>query len=110
MFGIRPARCIMTLLLCALDVSSQTRAAQVRAEFQMDEPLSGQTNAQRSPAVAFNGTNFLVAWSDDRNSGSTGTDIYAVRVSADGVVLDSAAIPICRAANEQIQPSIAVLA
>jgi hypothetical protein len=52
--------------------------------------LSTSANEQRSPAVAFDGTNYLVAWADWRSE--SGWDIYATRVSADGNVLDPAGI------------------
>ncbi len=54
----------------------------------LDNPtlvLSRSSNTQETPVVAHDGTNFLVVWQDDRNSGS---DIYAVRVSETGTVLD----------------------
>ena len=47
--------------------------------------ISKSANTQETPVVAHDGTNFLVAWQDDRN---TGSDIYAVRVSETGTVLD----------------------
>jgi hypothetical protein len=57
------------------------------------KPLDGKGLAvckakgfQIYPSVAFDGTNFLVVWSDFRNG--TDWDVYAARVSPDGKVLD----------------------
>ena len=48
---------------------------------------SGAVSRDTSPAVAWNATanQYLVVWQDDRNLGSTGTDIYGRLVSASGV-------------------------
>lgn len=57
------------------------------------------------PSVAFDGTNFLVVWQDvGANSVS---DILGVRVSRDGVVLDSSPIRVSAAVGEQAQPVVA---
>jgi hypothetical protein len=62
---------------------------------------------QVSPAVASNGADFLVAWMDWRNQGTTGWDIYGTRITGDGTVLDPSGIAISRAANEQGSPRVA---
>ncbi len=49
--------------------------------------ISGETAAQYTPDVSSDGTNCLVVWEDLRHSG-TYAEIYAARVSKDGVVLD----------------------
>lgn len=46
----------------------------------------GGEHTQRLPAVGTNGTDFLVAWVDERHP--EGPAVYAARVHADGVVLD----------------------
>jgi len=62
-------------------------------------------NEQGNPSIAFDGTNYMVVWQDGRSGSSA--DSYGTRVSVDGVVLDTAGIAICTAANEQWNPSIA---
>jgi hypothetical protein len=67
-------------------------------------PLSTAVGRQRGPTVAFDGTNYLVAWLDNR---AGNWDIYASRVSPGGSVLDSDGIPISTAADTQADPSVA---
>jgi hypothetical protein len=67
--------------------------------------ISIVASSQLSPAVAFDGTNFLVVWFDYR-SGSY-TDIYGARLSQAGVVLDSSGIAISVAAEDQYFPAVA---
>ncbi len=62
---------------------------------------------QWSPSVAFDGTNYLVGWHDNRNVSYPGTDIYGARVSPTGTVLDPAGIAISTAANNQSLSSVA---
>ena len=53
--------------------------------------LADAPDKQLSPAVTFDGENFLVAWQDKRDSEfycDERTDIYGTRVSPDGEVLD----------------------
>ena len=69
--------------------------------------ISNATNHQVAPSVAYDGTNFLVVWSDYRtNYSPTYTDIYGARVSLTGTVLDKAGIPISTAAQNQHSPSV----
>ncbi len=56
------------------------------------------------PAVAFDGTDFLVVWA---NGPMTSTDIYGVRVDTSGTILDSTPRAISLAADRQIFPDIA---
>jgi hypothetical protein len=69
-------------------------------------PVSTAANDQTAPAVAWNGTEFLVVWTDNR-SGPTSFDIYGARVSGAGSVLDPAGIAISTAANNQTLPAVA---
>ncbi|MCX5801250.1 MAG: T9SS type A sorting domain-containing protein [Candidatus Eisenbacteria bacterium] len=70
------------------------------------EPMYGPAaNDQCYPAVAFDGTNYLVVWEDDRSG--TYSDIYGARVSAGGSVLDTTGIAISTAPIDQLNPAVA---
>ena len=69
--------------------------------------ISTGSSGEQRPATASNGTNYLVVWQDYRNGATTGADLYGVRVSTAGAVLDISAIPICTAASDQISPAVA---
>ena len=69
---------------------------------------------QTSPAVAWDGTNFMVVWEDTRDFATGGgpsctycTDIYGSRIGTDGTVLDPSGIPISTALSHQESPAIA---
>ena len=56
-----------------------------------------------APAVASDGTDFLVAW----RSGLSSYDIKGARVRADGALLDATPLTISAAANQQFAPAVA---
>ncbi|MCD4697022.1 MAG: hypothetical protein K8S16_12365, partial [Bacteroidales bacterium] len=62
------------------------------------EIMVGEGN-DRYPDIAFNGTNYLVAWKDEDANDSE--NIYAKRVSPEGVVLDNDKIEVCTYDGEQ---------
>jgi hypothetical protein len=64
--------------------------------------VSTAASWQRSPALAFDGANFLVTWTDYRGSYS---DIYAARVTPAGVVFDTG--PAVRQEGNQLCPALA---
>jgi hypothetical protein len=74
-------------------------------------PISQATNSPTTldpPAVAFDGTQFLVAWSVEITGGTRNRDLYAARVRAsDGVVLDPVRILVSNALDTQTRPAIA---
>ncbi len=71
-----------------------------------DFTLNAAANAQTAPATAANGTQYLVVWSDSRNQPVSGQDIYGLRLSQDGTLLDPTAFPICTATNAQTDPVV----
>ncbi|HTW90936.1 MAG TPA: hypothetical protein VMH22_04440 [bacterium] len=66
--------------------------------------LSTAGSEQQSPAVAFDGTNFLAVWVDNRDSGY---DVFAARVTPQGTVLDPSSIPVSTAQYDQEYPAVA---
>jgi len=66
--------------------------------------VSRSVNSETSPAVAFDGTNYLVVWQDNRGSGF---DLYGVRVSGSGTVLDPSGFAISGASGHQRNPAVA---
>jgi phosphoribosylformylglycinamidine (FGAM) synthase PurS component len=66
--------------------------------------ISTAEGVQDVPAVAFDGTNFLVVWQDPRSG--VGRDIYGARVSRAGVVLDSDGLAISTAGIGQGYPAV----
>jgi len=66
-------------------------------------PISIAASYKWSPAVSFDGTNFLVVWQDGRSGSS---DIYGCRVTPEGVVLEPDGIPISTAVDDQECPAV----
>jgi hypothetical protein len=77
----------------------------------VSDPVYGPGGqAQRNPAVAFDGTNFLAVWADLRNptpQDPFSYDIYAARITPDGSVLDVTGIPIAHNYPEVPAPDVA---
>jgi len=61
---------------------------------------------QEKPVVASDGATWLVAWQDERNSGTTGVDIYGARVADNGTISDPSGIAICDTATDQLLPDV----
>jgi hypothetical protein len=78
----------------------------VGSQTAVDSPVAGYSGASaREPAVAYNGTNWLVVWRDNRRS-SDDSDIFGARIAADGSVLDPNGIAIGTAAGNQTLPAV----
>ena len=60
---------------------------------------------QAAPAVAFDGTNYLVVWSDWRNFSTS--DVYGARVSKAGLVLDSTGVQLAAGSEAQTDAAVA---
>lgn len=89
--------------------ATQIMAARIAAD---GKPLDPQGIAvckadglRAYPAVAFDGTNFLVAWQDYRNGKDW--DVYAARVTPEGKVLDAEGFAVAAGEGNQIYPSVA---
>ncbi|MFH0777716.1 MAG: hypothetical protein V2A71_03705, partial [Candidatus Eisenbacteria bacterium] len=67
--------------------------------------LCEKVNDQTNPALASDGTDYLVVWQDTRDG--TYPDIYGTRVTGSGVAVDTADIPICVAQERQYNPCVA---
>jgi hypothetical protein len=70
----------------------------------VDDPVAGSTTI---PDIAFDGTNHLVVWTDDRTYDVSGYDIYGSRITTQGTVLDPGGIAIVTAPGDQSPASIA---
>ncbi|MFW5875241.1 MAG: hypothetical protein ACOCXM_00760, partial [Myxococcota bacterium] len=70
--------------------------------------VSAETGHQAVPAIASEGTEYLVVWEDRRDSSSNGWDVYGARVSTDGAVIDPAGVPISdEQSSDQMLPTVA---
>jgi len=72
--------------------------------------ISSAADKQLRPAVAWNGTDFIVAWEDKRNAViyyDERTDIYGTRVATDGTVIDPAGVPLAASTVPEGRPALA---
>src|SRR5262245_12776711 len=83
-----------------VDLSHGVQTARELPVREGSNPLVG---ARHNPAVAFDGTNYLVVWSDSRSGGS---DIYGARVSPSGTILDPDGIRITTGAVAHVMPRV----
>ncbi|MGC4120075.1 MAG: hypothetical protein QM765_36945 [Myxococcales bacterium] len=66
--------------------------------------LSASAGLQLSPRVAFDGSRWLVVWSEYRTGNR---DIFATRVDRDGTVVDLAGIPVSLNISNEDEPAVA---
>lgn len=73
---------------------------------------AGDASLSGKPAIASDGTNFLIVWRDGRNFNTNNWDIYGARISHDGKLLDPEGIAIStfknvdRVPESQYVPSV----
>src|SRR6266540_2444496 len=84
-----------------------TIEAVISPEYPVTYPVYGSPapQGQTQASVAFDGSNYLVVWSDTR-AGTGYSDIYGARVAPAGTVLDPAGIAISTAPLRQEWPSV----
>lgn len=71
--------------------------------------LSSTSSAKFAPRVAFDGTNYLIVWADNRGNAITSSlyDIYGTRVTNSGARVDGSDIPICSlTSTDQSSPDV----
>jgi hypothetical protein len=67
--------------------------------------ISHAENMQQRPSAAFDGTNYLVVWDDNRSY--TSYDLYGTRVTPNGAVLEPNGMPVSTSSGGQLFPSVA---
>lgn len=78
----------------------------ISAESDVDVPVLGPVGANTAfPAVASDGTGYLVVWEDERNSEDS--DIWGTRLDAAGAIVDSLGIEIAAGPGRQAAPTVA---
>jgi hypothetical protein len=70
-------------------------------------PISTAPQNQRNPVVASDGTDYFVAWVDDRNFSQTSADIYGTKITSDGRVVAPNGVAVCNLSGSQEEPGIA---
>jgi len=70
-------------------------------------PISTKPQNQYEPAIAFDGRNYLVVWTDERRGGQWPfRDIYGARITPQGLVIDTGGIFIAGRSIWQWKPAI----
>lgn len=64
--------------------------------------------AQRAPALAFDGTRYVMVWEDERSAATSGVDLYLARIGLAGELLDPNGLPVSNPAisGNQTQPQL----
>jgi hypothetical protein len=73
-------------------------------------PIASGPDNESQPAVAWQGSTYLVVWGQDDadgNGSSQESDIHGIRVTHDGKLVDPSPLPISTAPGEQHRPDVA---
>jgi len=93
---------------CSPPCSGAIHATRLDASGQVLDPgglaISYEELCKFDPAVAFDGTHYVVVWADRRDP-SMDRDVYASRVAPDGTVLDPEGFAVASTANTQERPA-----
>ncbi len=92
--------------IASVNLASAGDAPYISPEIDLDLPISAVAgDSQTYSSVAFDGTNYMVVWQDNRSG--IGSDIYAARVTPTGEILDPTGIPVSVMPGDQGKPDIA---
>ena len=102
-----PLALFCALAVCPLGYHGVAHAASVDPPFDIsgDVDMGPAIEYQVGCGVAFDGTNYLVVWSDYRSNSSY--DIFAARVALDGTIIDEGGFLISDADGYQEDPVVA---
>ena len=97
---------VLPFLVLLFSLYTDNSYTQNTTEFLVDTSivLTGAYGDQHSPAIAFDGTNYLAVWKDD-NSGNG--DIRGTFIDQSGKVLNKEGITITNTQNEHSRPDLA---
>ncbi|MGK4005747.1 hypothetical protein WMF31_24175 [Sorangium sp. So ce1036] len=89
------------------DPCPELGAGTVSPELDINIPASApHPHDQFTPALASDGTNFLLVWSDDPSLTDNGRDVLAARVAPDGTVLDPEPLVVAAGAGDEGVPAV----
>lgn len=93
------------ILLAVIAALMAAPMASSAAEFTIGRIIYRAPNIQDTPAVAYGGGVYLIAWKDKR--GGSDYDIFCTRVDLNGKVLDKTGIVVSAAVRDQQNPAVA---
>jgi hypothetical protein len=87
------------------------RIAATGAKLGGEITLIDEPGLQTQPSAAFDGTNYVMSWTDQRNypyPAQARDDIYAARVAVDGTVIDAGGFPVADSFRPEMHGDVAV--